>query len=119
MSEIKITKTMRYEIEYNKELYDILSDIQYAVWRIKNKATSMAWDWQQFSFGYNERFGEWPKEKDVLGKTLSPDVYAFTKEFGAHVASATVDTATQDAVKKFKNDRSEERRVGKEYETAM
>ena len=104
MSEIKITKTMRYEIEYNKELYDILSDIQYVVWRIKNKATSMAWDWQQFSFGYNERFGEWPKEKEILGKGLNADSYSFTKEYGKSVASMTVDTATQDAIKKFKND---------------
>ena len=104
MSEIKITKTMRYEIEYNRDLYNLLSDIQYAVWRIKNKATSMAWDWQKFSFGYNERFGEYPKEKDVLGKGLSADSYAFTKEFGAFIASSTVDTATQDAIKKFKND---------------
>src|SRR5699024_7199821 len=104
MSEIKITKTMRYEIEYNRDLYNLLSDIQYAVWRIKNNATSMAWDWQQFSFGYNERFGEYPKEKDILGKGLSADSYAFTKEFGAFIASSTVDTATQDAIKKFKND---------------
>lgn len=95
---------MRYEIEYNRDLYNLLSDIQYAVWRIKNKATSMAWDWQKFSFGYNERFGEYPKEKDVLGKGLSADSYAFTKEFGAFIASSTVDTATQDAIKKFKND---------------
>ena len=107
MSEIKITKTMRYEIEYNKELYDILSDIQYVVWRIKNKATSMAWDWQQFSFGYNERFGEWPKEKEILGKGLNADSYSFTKEYGKSVASMTVDTATQDAIKKFKNDKSD------------
>ena len=104
MGEIKITKTMSYEIEYNKELYNLLSDIQYAVFRIKNKATSMAWDWQKFSFGYNERFGEYPKEKDMLGKGLSADSYAFTKEFGAFIASSTVDTATQDAIKKFKND---------------
>ena len=104
MGEIKVTKTMRYEIEYSRDLYNLLSDIQYAVWRIKNKATSMAWDWQKFSFGYNERFGEYPKEKDVLGKGLSADSYAFTKEFGAFIASSTVDTATQDAIKKFKND---------------
>src|SRR5699024_9266433 len=105
MSEIKITKTMRYDIEYNKELYDILSDIQYAVWRIKNNATSMPWDLQQFSFGYIERFRAWPKEYDLLGKTISLDVYELTKEFSEHVASETVDTATKDAIKKFKNDK--------------
>ena len=98
---IKITKTMRYEIEYNKELYDLLSDIQYAVWRIKNKAVSMAWDWQQFSFGYKERFGEYPKPKEIIGKALSPDIYAEVKEWGENIASMTVDSSVQEAVKKF------------------
>ncbi|MEV6689783.1 hypothetical protein AB0N28_31440, partial [Streptomyces sp. NPDC051130] len=69
---IKVVKTMKYEIKYNKELYNLLSDIQHAVWLIKNRATTAAYDWQQFSFGYNERFGEYPKEKELLGKTLSP-----------------------------------------------
>ena len=102
------TKTMKYEIKYSKELYNLLSDIQYVVFRLKNKATSMAWDWQQFSFSYNERFGEYPKEKDILGKTLSPDIYSQIKdEFGNFVASSTVDAAIQEAVKKFKNDTPE------------
>jgi len=30
---------------------------------IKNKAVSMAWDWQQFSFSYMNRFGNWPRER--------------------------------------------------------
>lgn len=103
-----ITKTMKYEIKYNKELYSLLNDIQYVIYRLKNKATSMAWDWQQFSFGYNERFGEYPKEKDIMGKTLSPDIYNVIKdEFGDFVSSSTVDVAIQDAVKKFKNDSKE------------
>src|SRR5690625_3198290 len=101
MSEIKITKTMRYEIEYNKELYDILSDIQYAVWLIKNKATSMAWDWQQFSFGYNERFGEYPKPKDLLGKTVVNDINGITKEFGSFMYSSIYTESAREAVKKF------------------
>lgn len=102
---IKVTKTMRYEIEYNKELYDLLSDIQYAVWRIKNKAVSMAWDWQQFSFAYKERFGEYSKPKDVIGKTLSPDIYAEVKEWGENIASMTVDVSVQEAVKKFEEEK--------------
>lgn len=103
-----VTQTMKYEIKYNKELYDLLSDIQYVVYRLKNKATSMAWDWQQFSFGYNERFGEYPKEKEVIGKVLAADVYnAIKDEFGDFVASSTVDTAIQEAIKKFKNDAKE------------
>lgn len=103
-----ITQTMKYEIKYDKELYDLLSEIQYVVYRLKNKATSMAWDWQHYSFGYNERFGEYPKEKDIIGKTLAPDIYAVIKdEFGDFVSSSIVDAAIQEAVKKFKNDAKE------------
>lgn len=104
---MKITKTMRYEISYDKELYNLLSDIQYVVRRIKNKAVSMAWDWQQFSFGYNERFGEYPKPKNVLGKGLSSDIYGNVKDMASFVASSTVDTSVQEAVKKFEQDKKE------------
>lgn len=104
---IKVTKTMRYEIEYKKATYDLLSDIQYAVWRIKNKSVSMAWDWQQFSFGYNERYGDYPKPKDLIGKTLSPDIYGETKGIGPYVASSTVDASVQEAVKKFDNEKKD------------
>ncbi|MFG3435117.1 RNA-guided endonuclease InsQ/TnpB family protein [Lysinibacillus fusiformis] len=102
---IKVVKTMKYEIKYNKELYNLLSDIQHAVWLIKNRATTAAYDWQQFSFGYNERFGEYPKEKELLGKTLSPDVYGFLKEMGSFVSSSIVDSAVNEAITKFKNDK--------------
>lgn len=97
---------MKYEIKYDKELYNLLSDIQHAVWLIKNRATTAAYDWQQFSFSYNERFGEYPKEKDILGKTLAPDVYGFLKEIGSFVSSQTIDVAVQEAIKKLKNDKT-------------
>src|SRR5690625_360089 len=99
---IEITKTMRYEIEYKKELYNILSDIQYAVWRIKNKAVSMDWDWQRFSFGYNERFGKYPSQTKLLGKTLSPDIYGIVKEWAQEIYSQLVDSSVQESVNKFR-----------------
>jgi len=102
---IKVVKTMKYEIKYDKELYDLLSEIQYAIWLIKNRATTAVYDWQQFSFSYNERFGEYPKEKDLLGKRLAPDIYGFLKELGSFVSSQIIDTAVQEAIKKFKNDK--------------
>lgn len=101
MGEIRLTRTMRYEIKYNHELYDLLSDMQYAVWRVKNKAVSMAWDWQQFSFGYNERFGEYPSATKILGKGVAPDIYGYVKGIADTVYSMTIDTAVQEAVKKF------------------
>lgn len=107
MGEIKITKTMSYEIEYNRDLYNLLSDIQYAVWRIKNKATSMAWDWQQFSFGYNERFGEYPKAKELLGKNVANDINGFTKELGSFMYSTIYSASATEAVNKFEKEKSD------------
>lgn len=94
---------MKYEIKYDKELYNHLSDIQHATWLIKNRATTAAYDWQQFSFSYKERFGEYPKEKEVIGKVLAADVYGFLKEPGSFVSSSIVDAAVQEAIKNFKN----------------
>lgn len=104
---MKITKTMRYEISFNKELYNLLSDIQYAVWRIKNKSVSMAWDWQQFSFGYNERFGEYPKPKEMLGKAVANDINGVTKELGSFMYSTIYTASATEAVRKFDEEKAD------------
>lgn len=103
----KFTQTMRYEIAFDKDLYRLLDDISYAVWRVKNRATTMAYDWQQFSFGYKERFGEYPNDKDVIGVNQAADVSRNIKDLAGFVASKITDTTAQDAVKKVKEMRSD------------
>jgi len=97
-----ITKSMKYRIKFNKDLYNILSDIQYDTWKIKNKTISASWDWQQFSFGYKERFGKFPKESEVLEKALSSDIYQQLRHMGENMASSTYNTAIKEALDKFK-----------------
>lgn len=76
-----MTKTMRCEIKYDKELYNLLSDIQYEVYRLKNKATTLAYDWQNFSYSYNERFGTYPNSKELTGQVwISGDINAILKK---------------------------------------
>ncbi|MBL4951118.1 hypothetical protein JK635_02535 [Neobacillus sp. YIM B02564] len=99
------TKTMKYEIKYEKDLYNLLSDIQYEVFLLKNKATSLAYDWQNFSFSYFNRFGEYPKDKKITGVTLTADINRILKEDHAKsVYSMTRETAVKEAVDKFQND---------------
>lgn len=86
---------------YDKDLYNILNEIQHSVWRIKNKSITLAYDWQNFSFGYKERFGSFPKDKDVIGKTLPADIAAQTKYLGRNISSSTQDAASQEAVAEF------------------
>lgn len=63
-----LVKSMKYRIKYDKELYKILDDINYATFRLKNWATMMAHDWQSYSFSYHDRFEKYPKEKDILAQ---------------------------------------------------
>lgn len=107
--EIKMTKTAKYEIQYDKELYDLLSDIAYQIYLIKNKATTLAYDWQNFSFSYNERFGNYPNPKELTGKAwISSDVNEVLKsEYATKVYSMTRETAIKEACDKFKNDMPE------------
>lgn len=98
----KVTQTMRYEIAFDKTLYKLLDDISYAIWRVKNRATTMAYDWQQFSFGYNERFGKYPEDKLIIGVTVANDAARNTKDLAAFVASEIASTAAKGAVEKLK-----------------
>lgn len=97
-------KTFKFKIAYDKFLYEVLRDVMYANYRIKNLATTMAYDWQQFSFAYNTRFGEYPKEKDVIGGVLTTDIDRVVREMdeykfmAAHIRSVSV----RDAVNFFK-----------------
>lgn len=102
-----VTKSMKYRIKFNKDLYDTLRDIQYDVWRIKNKSTTMIHDWQQFSFSYNERFGEYPKDSKILGKSVSADIYAELKHMGENIASSTYNTAVKESIDKYNEQKSE------------
>src|SRR5699024_7055520 len=97
-----ITKTMKYRIEYNKDLYKWLEDIQYNVFRMKNKAITMAWDWQQFSFGYKKRFEKYPNQKEVIGRTLKQDIYHEVKEWNVGYNSLFCDASIKEALDKFK-----------------
>jgi putative transposase len=98
----KITQTMKYEIAFEKGLYRLLDDISYAIWRVKNRATTMAYDWQHFSFGYNERFGKFPNEKELTGVKLTSDVNRYTKELAGFVATTISAASAVYAVNKVK-----------------
>lgn len=81
MSKKYLVKSMKYRIKFDKELYKVLDDITYYSSKIKNLATTMIYDWQQFSFSYNNRFGEYPKPKDILQTNVATDINRQIKEF--------------------------------------
>src|SRR5699024_2879392 len=85
-----VTKTMKYRIKYNKDLYRIIDNVQYHAHKVRNLTTSMAYDWQNFSFSYNTRFGEYHSEKKLLGKTLLSDIYNKSKRVSERIYTKTV-----------------------------
>lgn len=102
-----ITKSMKYRIKFNKDVYNIIKDVQYYSWKVKNKATTMAYDWQQFSFSYNDRYGVYPSEKELLKRVLSTDIYNMLKPMADNISTHTFANSIKESIDKFKNDRSQ------------
>src|SRR5699024_580647 len=102
---MRMIKTIKYKIKYNKQLYCLLNEIQYSTFRMKNKAVSMAWDWQQFSFSYMNRFGNWPREREIIGRTLKQDIYHEVKEWNKDYNSLFCDASIKEALDDFKSNK--------------
>src|SRR5699024_5403572 len=96
-----VTKTMKYRIKYNKDLYRIIDNVQYHAHKVRNLTTSMAYDWQNFSFSYNTRFGEYPSEKKLLGKTLLSDIYNESKRVSGNISTSTVQESIRETLNIF------------------
>src|SRR5699024_9600640 len=96
-----IVKTMKYRIEYDKKLYEYLREIQFNLFRIKNKTVSIAYDFQQFSFGNKECFGKYSNQKEVIGELLKQDIYHTVKEWNGEYNSTFCDASIKEALEKF------------------
>ena len=103
MSKKYLVKSMKYRIKFDKELYKVLDDITYYSSKIKNLATTMIYDWQQFSFSYNNRFGEYPKPKDILQTNVATDINRQIKEFSEFefMNSTIRETSAKEAIDFF------------------
>lgn len=96
-----VTKTMKYRIKYNKDLYKIIDNVQYHAHKVRNLTTSMAYDWQNFSFSYNTRFGEYPNERKMLGKVLANDIYSEAKRISGNISTSTVQESIRETLNIF------------------
>lgn len=103
LSKKMLVKSMKYRIKFDKELYKVLDDITYYSSKIKNLATTMIYDWQQFSFSYNNRFGEYPKPKDILQTNVATDINRQIKENDefSFINSTIRETSAKEAIDFF------------------
>lgn len=100
----KITQTMKYEIAFEKDLYRLLDDISYAMWRIKNKTITDRDRWQDASFDYHALTGKFPKEKEVLGKNLQGALRDKAQKEFQFINSRIVESNVRDALNIYKKE---------------
>src|SRR5699024_12355618 len=53
------------------------------------------------SFSYNTRFGEYPSEKKLLGKTLLSDIYNESKRVSGSISTKTVQESIRETLNIF------------------
>ena len=65
------------QIDYrtiNSWLWDLQKDTR----DIKNKTVQLCWEWNNFSSDYYKKYGEYPKEKNILNYSMGGFVYDIT-----------------------------------------
>jgi len=108
---MKVTKVVKIQIvkpiNCDWDLFGkILNEIQYETRQVLNKSTTFAWEWEGFSSDYKLKYGEYPKQKDVLNYTNVMG-YAYDKLKNIHTKLNTgnLSQTIKRATDKFKNDK--------------
>jgi IS605 OrfB family transposase len=105
-----MNKTMRYEIIKPmdcdwKEFGQILWSLQRESREIANKTIQLCWEYQGFSSEYKHKFGEYPKNKEVLNYAgLDGYCYDKLKQEYNKFNSGNYTCVVCNAVNKYKND---------------
>lgn len=99
----KVTDRAGNVVDYktvNKMLWDLQKETQC----IKNKAVQLCWEWFTFQSDYKEKYGTYPKDKDILHYTLNGYVYDRLKELSS-LQAGNLSTSLIDVCKHFKKDK--------------
>lgn len=87
-----------------KAVNKILWDLQKETQMLKNKAVQLCWEWFTFESDYKEKYGTYPKDKDILHYTLNGYIYNRLKSQSS-LQSGNVSTSLTDVCKHFKKDK--------------
>lgn len=98
---VRIPLISNNEIDY-KEVNKILWKLQDQTRAIKNKTIQMAWEWNNFSADYKEKYGTKPSPKDIMNYSFSG--YAYDKLKGeSDMNTSNLTTVIRAAESQFKN----------------
>ena len=81
------------DVDYNT-ICGVLWDLQRETREIKNKTVQLCWEWSGFSSDYYKKYGEYPKEKNLLDYTMGGFVYDKLKS-KYHLYTANLSTTSQ------------------------
>ena len=99
----KVTNKAGNAVDY-KAVNRILWDLQKETQCVKNKAVQLCWEWFTFQSDYKEKYGTYPKDKDILHYTLSGYIYDRLKGLSS-LQSENLTTSLNDVCKHFKKDK--------------
>ena len=88
------------EVDY-KVVNKILWNLQDETRSVKNKAVQLCWEWFHFQSDYKAKYGEYPKDKDVLYRTLSGYIYN-RLTVDNYLNTGNLSTSIADVCKHFK-----------------
>jgi len=90
------------QVDY-KTVNSILWNLQHETRLIKNKAVQLCWEWFNFKSDYKAKYGEYPRDKDILDRTLFGHIYrCLTPD--SHLNTNNCSVSINDVCKNFKRD---------------
>lgn len=99
----KVTDKNDKEIKY-EDICKILWNLQKDTRLIKNKVIQLCWEWMNYSSDYKEKNEDYPKEKEVLGKTLDGYLYEKLKNCSL-LTSSNLNATIRDVSSRFKKNK--------------
>lgn len=100
-------KVVRVPLIYQEEeltytqVCDILWKMQKQTRYIKNRVIQLCWEFNGFSSDYKKTYNEYPKDKEVIGKTLRGYVYSAMPKDEIDLYTSNLSASTDKAYKEF------------------
>jgi putative transposase len=100
---------MRYQIIYPqdcdwKQFGSVLYNLQRQTRDVYNKTMQLCWEYNGFSSDYKQKFGNYPKPKEILDYTLSGYCYDKLKIISNKLNTGNLSTSLSKAIDKWNND---------------
>lgn len=101
----KVLNANGEEVKY-EDVNKILWQLQHETRQLKNKMVQLYWEWSNFKSDYHEKNENYPKERDVLNRSLQDYVYDKLKDLTI-LNSKNLSATNQQVIKAFNNSKKD------------